>query len=129
MKFPVKVLLAAGIPLVVMTGIGIALLTQGNAADGRSTLAVGVIASAVSGGAFIYQVPGWSLTKQSVIHFLLMLVTVLPALLLSGWFPLRGIGDVCIVIGVFLAAGAVLWGAMYLIFTKIVNPRAARAKG
>ena len=76
-----KALLAAGIPLVVMTAIGVLLISQGDHANGRSTIAVGVIATAVSGSARVYQVPTWSLRRQSLTHLGIMIVTVLPALL------------------------------------------------
>ncbi|SJN36386.1 hypothetical protein FM104_09210 [Microbacterium esteraromaticum] len=119
-----KATLLSGIPLLIMTAIGIALIAQGKSADGRSTLAVGVIIAAVAGSSVIYQIGGWDLRRQSLAHFAIMLVTVLPALLLSGWFPLDSISGYFVVIAAFLAAGLVLWISFYLIFTKVV-PRKA----
>lgn len=49
-----------------------------------------------------------------------MLLTELPALLLSGWFPLDSSWGYLAVVAVFLGAGIVLWSASYLIFTKLV---------
>lgn len=111
--------------MVIMTAIGLALFAQGKPEDARSTLAVGVIVGAVSGATVIYQVERWSLTKQSLVHFVLMAVTVLPALLLSGWFPLDSVGGYLAVVGIFLAVGALLWGVMYLIFTRLVSKQRA----
>ncbi|OUE25653.1 DUF3021 domain-containing protein [Clavibacter michiganensis] len=119
--------LLAGIPLVVMTAIGTYLLADGQAADGRSTLAVGVIVAATASGSLLYQVGGWSLTRQSVTHFALMLVTVLPALLMSGWFPVDTAGGVLAVVGIFLAAGVVLWSTLFLVMTAVERRRTARA--
>jgi FtsH-binding integral membrane protein len=119
--------LLGGIPLVVMSAIGAYLLASGQTADGRSTLAVGVIVAATAAGSLLYQVEGWSLTRGSVTHFALMLVTVLPALLLSGWFPVDTAGGVLAVVGIFLAAGLVLWTTLYLVMTAVERRRTARA--
>ncbi len=122
-----KAVLRAGIPLVIMTAIGVALLIQDKAADGRSTIAVGVIVAAVVGASVTYDVAGWSLRKQSLVHFAIMLVTVLPALLLSGWFPLDSAWDYVAVIAAFIAGGAILWALGYLVFGRLV-PRMTAAR-
>ncbi|UKF24495.1 MULTISPECIES: DUF3021 domain-containing protein [Clavibacter] len=120
--------LLGGIPLVVMSAIGASLLAAGQIADGRSTLAVGVIAAATAAGSLLYQVDRWSVTRASVTHFALMLVTVLPALLLSGWFPTDTAGGVVAVVGIFLATGLVLWTTLYLVMTAVERGRATRAQ-
>ncbi|MFD2341246.1 DUF3021 domain-containing protein [Clavibacter tessellarius] len=122
-----RAVLLGGIPLAVMSAIGAYLLLDGRTADGRSTLAVGVIVAATAAGSLLYQVPGCSLPRQSVAHFALMLVTVLPALLLSGWFPVDTAGGVLTVVGIFLAAGLVLWTTLYLVMTAVERRRTARA--
>ncbi|MBM7411580.1 hypothetical protein JOE38_001403 [Clavibacter michiganensis] len=119
--------LLGGIPLVAMSAIGAHLLASGQTADGRSTLAVGVIVAATAAGSLLYQVDRWSLTRQSITHFALMLVTVLPALLLSGWFPVDTAGGVLAVVGIFLATGLVLWTTLYLVMTAAERRRTARA--
>lgn len=120
MPLLLKATLLTGIPLLIMTAIGLALIAQGKLVDGRSTLAVGVIVAAVAGSSVIYQVDRWSLRKQSLLHFGIMLVTVLPALFLSGWFPLDTARGYIAVIGMFLTAGAVFWAVLYFIFTRLV---------
>ena len=112
-KLPLKAALLAGIPLVIMTAIGASVLMQGQTADRRSTLAVGVIVAAVSGGTVIYRIDRWSLPKQSLAHLELM------ALFLSGWFPLDSAAGVLAVIGILAATGAVLWTAVYTAFLLI----------
>lgn len=91
-SLPLKATLLAGIPLLIMAAIGIALLAQDMPADGRATLALGVIIEAVAGAAVIYQIDRWSLRKRPLVHFAIMLVTVLPALLLSGGSAWRACG-------------------------------------
>ncbi|MFV9425178.1 DUF3021 domain-containing protein [Microbacterium sp. S1037] len=123
MKLLGAVLLRAGIPLVIMTAIGIALFAQGKSDDGRATLAVGVIAAAVSGASVIYQIETWSMRKQTLVHFVIMGVTVLPALLLSGWFALDTPWHYLAVIGVFLGVGVLLWAFFFVLFTRILPKR------
>lgn len=108
-------MLLAGLPLLIMSAIGFALLAQGKSADGRATLAVGVIIAATAGASVIYQVGRWSLTRQTLMHFAIMLVTVLPALLFSGWFPLHDAWGYGFVVSVFLATGIVLWTIFYAV--------------
>lgn len=112
----------AGIPLVVMGAIGTALLVQGDATNARSTFAVGVIIAATSGASVIYKVERWKLLTQSLIHFAIMLCTVLPALYLGGWFTLNAPIDYLSVFGIFLVTGAVLWLVFYLIF-GVIQPK------
>ncbi|WP_461169671.1 DUF3021 domain-containing protein [Arthrobacter sp. Z1-15] len=120
-----RALLLAGIPVLVMTAIGSALYAQGDPDDGRSTIAAGVIIGAVAGASTIYQLERWPLWRQSAVHFALMAVTVLPALFLSGWFPVGGPADALKVVGMFLTVGAVLWSALFLIIRQLERRAAA----
>ena len=72
-------------------------------AQAKSTLINGLIAAIVIVAIPIYDVNRWSLAKRSIIHFLLMLVTVLPLLIYSEWF------SPIIAVGVFLVFGAAGW--------------------
>ncbi|MCJ1712438.1 DUF3021 domain-containing protein [Clavibacter michiganensis subsp. phaseoli] len=78
-------------------------------------------------GSLLYQVDRWTLTRQSVTHFALMVATVLPALLMSGWFPVDTVGGVLAVVGIFLATGLVLWTTLFLVMTAVERRRDARA--
>jgi Zn-dependent membrane protease YugP len=98
------------------------LAVQGDSINARSTFAVGVIIAATSGASVVYQIERWTLRLQSLIHFGIMLCTVLPALYLSGWFVLNGPLDYLLIFGIFLISGAVLWTVFYLIF-EIIQPR------
>ena len=116
----------AGIPVIIMTAIGMALYAQGDAANGRSTIAVGVISGAVAGATTIYSINKWSLRRQSTVHFAVMTGTVLPALFLGGWFPVDGPAAALRVIGMFLTVGAVLWTALFVVF-RLLERRAPAA--
>lgn len=115
-------LILAGVPLIIMGVIGTMLLIQGDATSARSTFAVGVIIAATGGASVIYQVERWKLRIQSLIHFAVMLCTVLPALYLGGWFTLNEPIDYFSVLGIFLVTGVVLWLVFYLIF-GVIQPK------
>ena len=121
-------LLLAGASLLILGAIGLALVAQGDAANARSTFAVGVIVAATSGSSAVYRVAGWSLRTQSIVHFAIMVATVLPALMLSGWFPLANAVDYVIVVGIFLLVGLALWLVFYLLFGVIVPRQRARRR-
>jgi len=53
-RLALRAFLLGAIPLVVMTSIGVFLVRHGQASDGRSTLAVGVIVAAASASSVIY---------------------------------------------------------------------------
>lgn len=129
MNLPLKAALRAAIPLAIAIPIGLSLLLSGETVQGQSTFAAGVIVAALLAGSLIYQVEKWSLPKQSLLHFGLMVVTVLPALLLSGWFPLGTVADYLIAVAAFLASGAVLWTLMYFISTGGVVQRIRKSDG
>lgn len=69
----------------------------------------------------LYEVVGWSLLKQSIIHFIAMMVIVFPILLLSGWYPLNNAADYLKLIGIFLLFGLVFWSVGYLVFGKLLK--------
>lgn len=119
-------LILAGIPFVIFAVMGIALLVEGDMDSARSTMAAGVIATTVSGTAVFYQVDRWTISIQTLIHFMVMLFTVLPAMFLSGWFRLDSPLDYLTVIGIFLATGLVIWLVMFFVFGVILPKRRAR---
>ena len=67
----------------------------------KSTFITGLIITAVAATSVIYDVESWSLTRQSVAHFLIMLVTVYPCLVFSGWFQTKSILDLAKIFGLF----------------------------
>ncbi|EPR76543.1 hypothetical protein ADILRU_1028 [Leifsonia rubra CMS 76R] len=95
----------AGLPLVIFGVMGIALRVEGDTVTARSTFVAGIIVSALVGTAVIYQVGRWKFSLQTMIHFAIMVCTVLPALFSSGWFTLESPLAYLAVIGIFLAAG------------------------
>src|SRR5699024_566855 len=98
------------VPFVIMTAITILMNYQGlDPADVRSTFIVGIIIASVAAASVIYEIEGWTLLKQSVVHFIIMLLTVYPCLLISGWFELSNFEDYLRVFGIFITVGIMLW--------------------
>ena len=119
----IKIAILTGIiPLIIMTIISIIMKYQGiDPFQVRGTFIVGIIIASVAAASVIYEIENWSLFKQSVIHFLIMLVTVLPLLYISGWYKLNSVLDYVKVFGIFLFVGIVLWTISYFIFGKTLT--------
>lgn len=116
-----KAIIRGIIPLIIMTSISVMLKCQGiDTFQVNSTFIVGIIVTSVAAASVIYEIESWSLLKQSIVHFVIMLITIFPCLLLSGWFKLNSLFDYIQVAGIFLFVGLVLWSIAYLIFGKLV---------
>lgn len=116
-----KAIIRGIIPFIIMTSISITMYYQGtDTFQVKSTFLVGIIVTLVAGASVMYEIESWSLIKQSVVHFVTMLVTIFPCLLFSGWFKLNNISDYIKVFGIFLFTGVVLWSIAYFIFGKIL---------
>lgn len=110
------------IPLLVMTVLSIIMVLQSVDENNiKGTLITGIIMSIIAAVSVIYEIKTWSLKKQSIIHFLVMLFTVYPLLLISGWYKLSSPLDYVGVFGSFLCCGIVFWLLGYIIFGKIIK--------
>jgi len=113
-------LLRGAIPLIIMGGIALLLYFQGEYSDARGTFVASLIAFFIGAATVIYNIDHWSFTKQSGIHFLIMLVTVYPILLLSGWFTVSSVLDAFNIFLLFVSVGVVIWLVMSTL-AKIFN--------
>ena len=59
----------------------------------KSTFLTGIIVAIILATAPIYDDNRLSLKQQSLLHFSIMCVTILPILCLSGWYPLHNVVD------------------------------------
>ena len=82
----------------------------------KSTFLTGLIVAIILATAPIYDDNRLSLKQQSLLHFSIMCVTILPILCLSGWYPLHNVVDLLKILASFLTCGLVLWllGLPYL---------------
>ena len=110
------------IPFLIMTTLSIVMKCQGiDVFQVRSTFIVGLIITFLAATSVIYEYEKWSIRKQAIVHFLIMLGTVFPCLLISGWYELNNTLDYLKVFSNFLLTGVVLFCVMYFVFTKIVD--------
>ncbi len=104
MKKALPFLISAVITAVVMVVISFFIEDTFQA---KSTLISGLIVAVVIGTIPIYDINRWSLFKRSFVHFLIMVITVFPLILYSGWFnPLLSAG-------LFILFGIVGWTIGY----------------
>ncbi|SEM23281.1 Protein of unknown function [Mesobacillus persicus] len=75
----------------------------------------GLIAFFLGVASVIYQVSKWSFKKQIFIHYIVMLITVFPTLLLSGFYPVTSVGDVLKVYLQFNQVGLILFLLTYFL--------------
>lgn len=75
----------------------------------KSTFLTGLIFAIILATAPIYDDDHLTLRQQSLLHFSIMYVTILPILCLSGWHPLHNMVDLLKILSGFLTCGLVLW--------------------
>lgn len=75
----------------------------------RNVFIGGVILSLLGLASVTYNVKEWNLTMRSLAHLAILLLTVFPTLLLSGWFRLVTVGDYTKLFLGFLSAVMLLW--------------------
>lgn len=89
---------------------------QGSTAIPNPFFFYGLIAFFLGLASVIYEIEQWRFFKQMMVHYLVMLLTVFPTLLLSGFYPLDDFRDVVNVFFLFNKAGLILFLATYCIF-------------
>lgn len=112
-----KGLIRGLIPFVFFTII-VLLWTQfeGSPAISKQLFLYGLIAFFLGVASVIYEVERWSFIQQIVVHYLVMLVTVFPTLLMSGAYPVDSIRDVASVFFLFNKIGLILFMSTYFLF-------------
>lgn len=110
-----KALLRGGIPFIIMSGIALLLNFQGKYSDAKGTFVASLIAFFVGVASIIYNIEHWSLTKQSSVHFIIMLITIYPILLLSGWFTITSVFDAFKIFMLFVVVGIILWSVFFML--------------
>ena len=90
-------------------------LFQGSSVVSNQLLFFGLIAFFLGLASVIYEIEQWRFLKQIIVHYLVMLVTVFPTLLLSGLDSLHSFGDVVSVYFLFNKVGVMLFLTTYFI--------------
>lgn len=122
MNYILSAIIRGSIPFIIMSILsGIMKFQRMDDYQVKSTFITGLIVTAVVAASVIYEVESWSLIKQSIIHFLSMLITVYPCLLFSNWFPNKTVLDLVKIFGLFLIVGIILWTVADILFGKILK--------
>ena len=120
MKYLMQAFIRGIGPLIVMTAISLLMKNQGKAPqEVKGVFVAGLIMTVVAAASVLYEIEGWSFTKQLIVHHLAMLVTVYPILLVSGWFRVKTWLDALIVLGIFYLVGLAIIASFYLYSTYI----------
>ena len=122
MNYILSAIIRGSIPFIIMSLLsGIMKFQRLDDYQVKSTFITGLIVTAVVAASVIYEVESWSLIKQSIIHFLSMLLTVYPCLVFSNWFPNKMVLDLVKIFGLFLIVGIILWAVADILFDKILK--------
>ena len=122
MHYILSAIIRGSIPFIIMSLLsGIMKFLRLDDFQIKSTFITGLIVTSVVAASVIYEVESWSLIKQSIIHFLIMLLTVYPCLVFSNWFPNKMALDLVKIFGLFLLVGIILWTVAYILFDKILK--------
>lgn len=78
---------------------------------------IGIIFSVAS---FVFEREEWSLLKQTIIHFIILLGTFLPAAVWMGWVP-NHVSSILICVGIFIIVYFVIWFAMTMYWKKKIE--------
>ena len=110
------------IPFVIMSALALIMTYQKiDTSQTKGTFLTGVIVSIVAAASVIYDIEKWTLLKQTAIHIIVMILTIFPSLLISGWYELSSFADYLKVFGIFLLCGCVFWTIGYFVFGKLLN--------
>ncbi|MEH6888998.1 DUF3021 domain-containing protein [Bacillus sp. JJ864] len=78
---------------------------------------IGVIFSVAS---FVFEREEWSLLKQTIIHFIILLGTFLPVAVWLGWIP-NHVSSILICVGIFIFVYFIIWFAMTIYWKKKIE--------
>ncbi|WGG46580.1 DUF3021 family protein [Rossellomorea sp. DA94] len=89
---------------------------EGTSAISKQLFLYGLIAFFLGVASVIYEVKRWRFIQQILVHYLVMLVTVFPTLLLSGIYPIDSFRDIANVYFLFNKVGLILFLSTYFMF-------------
>ncbi|MDX8046278.1 DUF3021 family protein [Gracilibacillus sp. S3-1-1] len=112
-------ILRGSIPFIIFGVMALFLYIDGDIETAQNTFIATIIFTLVSAASIIYDLDQWSVFKRSLIHFLVMLITIYPILVVSGWFEMNTISDYLVVFLLFFGVGLILWGIALGIVTLL----------
>lgn len=88
----------------------------------------GLLGAAFAGASAFFEAERWSITRQTVTHFLLTFTATLVCTLLNRWVPLR-LGPVMAYVGIWIALYVAFWVALTTHTRRKVNRINAQLQG
>lgn len=82
--------------------------------NAKASLFYGFILLFLGMASIIYEIKKWSFKKQIIIHYLIMLITIFPTLLVSGYFPLNSLQDLVRIFIRFNKTGLTLFAVTFI---------------
>lgn len=73
----------------------------------------GIMGVCFGAGSLIWEVEGWSILKQTILHLLLSSAVMFPSAYLMQWME-RSVKGVAVYLGVFIGIYAMIWFTAYL---------------
>lgn len=78
---------------------------------------IGMIFSVAS---FIFEKEEWSLLKQTMVHFIILLGSFLPVSVWMGWIP-NHVSAILICVGIFIIVYFIIWFVMTIYWKKKIE--------
>lgn len=117
----IQIMLRGLLPFIIMNVIAIILYYQNKTNDAKGTFIASFIVLTLGIASLIYDIEEWSTLRKTALHFIIMLLTIYPILLVSGWFTLISVKDYFLVFLIFLSFGTVSWLIFFLLFKFTSN--------
>lgn len=121
MKLFLQGLIRGVIPFIFLLIISLWSKWQGSEVNSKIFFYYGLIAFFLGLASVIYQIRSWSFLKQILVHYMAMLITVFPTLLLSDFYPLNSFEDVLKVYLLFNKVGIILFLTTYFISQLLIK--------
>ena len=128
MKIFLTGLIRGVIPIIFLLIISLWSEFQGSEVNSKIFFYYGLIAFFLGFASVIYQIRQWSFLKQILVHYMAMLITVFPTLLLSDFYPLNSFGDVLKVYLLFNKVGIILFLITYFISKLLIMHHDRKSK-
>lgn len=80
----------------------------------------GVLGAACAGGSCVWEMPDWSLLKQTIVHFLILTTSMFPIAWFTWWMP-HTVAGALLYIGIFVALYLIIFAIMYFFWKSKIK--------
>lgn len=84
------------------------------------TLLCGILGANFAAASALFEIESWSFTKMTIVHFIVVTLTMFPIAYISGWIGNRLI-DYIIYIGIFILIYIIIWISIYFYWKNKVG--------